>query len=135
MKSTPRFRSLKWIFGINHNGIWPKSRSPVLQLGFCLQQRSELLGHHDVALDLELALHEGGLGVQLVESDVNEVIVSDREGGVGLSRGRALGDFSFLQVQSYKKMKRVRPLPECYANSRPLASASSSFIRETLRLD
>lgn len=88
------------IFGINHNGILPKFCSPALQLGFCLQQRAEFLGHHDVALDLELALHECRLGVQLVECDVNEVIVSDCEGGVGFSRRCALGDFSFLQVQS-----------------------------------
>lgn len=114
----------------------PKSRSPALQLGFCLQQRSELLSHHDVALDLELALHEGSLGVQLVKCDVNEVIVSDRECGVGLSRWCALVDFSFLQVQSYKKKKRVRPLPECYANSCPIATASSisHFERRSIRL-
>jgi len=75
--------------------------TPFLQLGVGLQERRQLLGEHDVAGDLQLALHEGSLGVQLAQGDVNHVLVGDRQGGVHLDAlGRSLVGLGVLAVQS-----------------------------------
>jgi len=72
-----------------------------LQLGVGLQERRQLLGEHDVAGDLQLALHEGSLGVQLAQGDVNHVLVGDRQGGVHLDAlGGSLVGLGVLAVQS-----------------------------------
>jgi hypothetical protein len=49
-----------------------------------LEDGAELLGEHDVSLDLEFAGEEGLLGVELASGQLDEVFVGDDDGDVGL---------------------------------------------------
>lgn len=74
-----------------------------LQLGVGLEQRRQLLCQHDVAGDLQLALHERSLWVQFAQSDVNHILIGNSQSGVhlGASLGGSLVCLASLAVQSY----------------------------------
>lgn len=61
-----------------------------------LEDGVELGREHDVALDLELAAHEGLLSVELAVGQVLESLVRERDGYVRLGLGRALVDLALL---------------------------------------
>jgi hypothetical protein len=59
----------------------------------------ELKGGLHVTLDLELSLHECGLGVELSGEEVGSVVVNHAEGGIGLAVLAVLdGSLSVLEV-------------------------------------
>jgi hypothetical protein len=74
-----------------------------LQLRVGLQEWAEFLCQHDVALNLELSLHESRLWVQFVEGEVNEIIVADRERRISFAGWCALSNDCSFQVQSCGK--------------------------------
>lgn len=68
-----------------------------LELGLLgLEHAVELSGEHDVALDLELARHEGLLTVDLAVSEVDEGVVGKVDDDIGLALGLALVSLGVL---------------------------------------
>lgn len=70
-----------------------------LQLGFRLEQRSQLLSQHDVSGDLQFTLHEGCLWLQFAQRQIHHIAVGDGHRGVGLALHRTLVHLGVLQVQ------------------------------------
>lgn len=71
-----------------------------LSLG-SLQQGSQFLGQHNVAGNLEFALHESGLRVQFAQTNVNHIFISNGDGGINFDTlGWTFIDLSVLQIQS-----------------------------------
>lgn len=68
-----------------------------LELGLLgLEHAVELGGEHDVALDLELARHEGLLAVDLAVGEVDEGVVREVDGDISLALGLALVSLGVL---------------------------------------
>lgn len=61
-----------------------KAANASLQFGVRFQQGRQFLGQHDVAGNLQLALHERCLGIEFAEGNVNHVLVGNRQCGVDL---------------------------------------------------
>ena len=68
-----------------------------LKLGLLgLEDVVKLSGEHDVALDLELAGHEGLLAVDLAVGEVDEGVVREVDGDISLALGLALVSLGIL---------------------------------------
>ena len=91
----------------------PSERARCLELGLLgLEDTVELGGEHDVALDLELAGHEGLLAVDLAVGEVDERVVREVDGDVGLALGLALVSLGVLcaskvQVKGKRECQRL----------------------------
>jgi len=76
-----------------------------LKLGLLgLEDVVKLGGKHDVALDLELAGHEGLLAVDLAVGEVDEGVIGEVDGNISLALGLALVSLGVLR----RKLKLKR---------------------------